>query len=185
MIEEFCRVTQGWRLVDGFTNDPRAAEYFWSRTAFDSFNMNQGEKVIVLFKLHGSTTWICLGSRIVKSPPVYSEADSSFPNIIIYPATRKVAIEDLFFTAYDYLEKGLSRATFCLVVGYSFRDYDSLMRFKTAKLANPQLRIVVLDSRAHDLSEGLKEQGVGVEPLPFLFDLQEAEYVPRIGELLK
>lgn len=54
-----------------------------------------------------------------------------------------------------------------------------------AKLANPQLRIVVLDPRTDDLSEGLKEQGVGVEPLPFLFDLQEAEYVPRIGELLK
>jgi len=72
-----------------------------------------------------------------------------------------------------------------LVVGHSFRDYDSLIRFKTAKLANPQLRIVALDPRADDLSEGLKEQGAGVEPLPFLFDLQGAEYVPRIGELLK
>jgi hypothetical protein len=184
-VEEFCRLTSGWTLVDGFINDPRGAEYYWNRSAFDGFTFEPSEKVIVLFKLHGSTTWAALGNRIVKSAPVFDGGDPAFPNVMIYPATRKVAIEEPFFTAYDYLEKCLSHAEFCLVIGYSFRDYDCVMRFKAAKIANPALKVIVLDPNAANLAEDLSGRGVEIQPLPSTFPISEDQYIPRIESLLK
>ena len=184
-VEEFCRLSKDWRLVDGFINDPKGAEYYWSRGAFDEFTFESGEKVIILFKLHGSTTWTGLGNRIIKSAPVFDGGDPNYANIMIYPSTRKVAIEEPFFTAYDYLEKCLSCAEFCLVIGYSFRDYDCIMRFKAAKLANPTLRVTVLDLNAAKLAEDLGKRSVQVQPLTFMYPITEDQYIPQLEALLK
>jgi hypothetical protein len=48
----------------------------------------------VLFKLHGSADWLKIQGRIVKSQPIYDPTDPAYQNVMIYPATRKVAIED-------------------------------------------------------------------------------------------
>ena len=103
---------------------------------------------------------------------------------LIYPATRKVAIEDPYFTAYDYLEKCLTCAELYVVVGYSFRDYDCVMRFKAAKLANPNLSVLLVDPWAGKISKEIGEAGVEAEPLPLLFPLQENQ-CPHLAELIK
>jgi len=100
---------------------------------------------------------------------------------MIYPATRKVAIEEPFFTAYDYLEQCLDKAQSCLVIGYSFRDYDTLMRFKSAKLSNERLRILVLDPAAVEICKTLeREHRVLAYPIPHAFGRDEEEYLALI-----
>jgi hypothetical protein len=165
VVEEFCRLAQGWSLCAGLTNDAAVGEYYWSRRAYEEFTMEPGGRAIILFKLHGSTTWVRQGRRILKSPAFYTGDDVMCENVMIFPATRKVAIEDPYFTGYDYLEKCLSAAQLCLVVGYSFRDYDTLMRFKAAKLSNPALEIHLIDPLAHIIKEQMEKNDINAEPL--------------------
>ena len=178
-VEKFCSA-QKMRLTDGFTHDELTQEYVWSRAAFDELS---GSSVgsLVLFKLHGSANWHRDQGRVIKGPPTYDVGDPHYQNVMIYPATRKVATEDPFFTAYDYLEQCLDKADSCLVIGYSFRDYDTLMRFKSAKLSNKHLRIAVLDPAAETICKYLESHGVLAFPIPYaLGGVQEAEYLPLI-----
>lgn len=184
MVEEFCRLAQGWTLSAGLINDAAVGEYYWSRGAYDGFKLEPGEKAIVLFKLHGSTTWVRQGRRILKSAATYTGDDKMCENIMIFPATRKVAIEDPYFTAYDYLEKCLRAAQLCLVIGYSFRDYDTLMRFKAAKTSNPNLQVCILDPQADELRSNLLEHQVDARPLRFMYGFQTKEYMEAIRKLV-
>lgn len=130
-VEDFC-ASQGVRITDGFVRDPRARKHVWDRKNFDQFVLPEAgsadaqEESLVLFKLHGSADWFLKGDRIIKSEPMYVPADTDYHSVMIYPATRKVAIEEPYFTAYDYLEQCLDNAKSCLAIGYSFTDYDTL-----------------------------------------------------------
>lgn len=180
-VEEFCS-SQGLSLVDGFLHDERRQQYVWSRVAFDEF-FGSPESHLVLFKLHGSTNWIRDQIRIVKSPAsVYDVSDPDYKNVMIYPATNKIATKEPFFTAYDYLERCLDAAAFCLVIGYSFRDYDTLMRFKSASLSNRKLRIAVLDPRATEIKKELKAHGIESVPIPYALGTQEPAYMEFIAK---
>ena len=177
-VEKFCAL-QGLRLTDGFKHDERTQEYVWNREVFDAIKLLPNS--LVLFKLHGSANWHLEQNRVIKGPPTYDVDDPDYRNVMIYPATRKVAIEDPFFTAYDYLEQCLDKADSCLVVGYSFRDYDTLMRFKSAKLSNRHLKIAVLDPAADNICKNLEAHGISAYPIPYaLGGGQESEYLPLI-----
>lgn len=178
-VERFC-ASQGLRLTDGFVHKEQTQEYVWDRVAFDRF-AGSPENSLVLFKLHGSATWHLEHERILKGPPMYDINDPEYRNVMIYPATTKVAISEPFFTAYDYLERCLDAAESCLVIGYSFRDYDTLMRFKSAKLSNRRLRIAVLDPHADAVCKHLEAHGISGFPIPYAFGgYHESEYLPLI-----
>lgn len=182
-VEKFC-AEQSLRLIDGFRHDDRTQEYVWNRAAFDGPLAPLG--ALVLFKLHGSANWHKDHGRIIKGPPTYDVGDPDYQNVMIYPATRKVATEDPFFTAYDYLEQCLDKADSCLVVGYSFRDYDTLMRFKSAKLSNRHLKIAVLDPAAEAICERLEGHGITAHPIPHAFGGdQESEYLTLITSAIQ
>jgi len=178
-VEKFC-AAQHLRLTDGFVHDEGTQEYIWNREAFDRFAYSDNS--VVLFKLHGSTNWHKEGTRIIKGPSTYDVGDPDYQNVMIFPATRKVAIDEPFFTAYDYLEQCLDKAESCLVIGYSFRDYDTLMRFKSAKLSNKRLKIVVLDPSADTIcDQNLRAHGIKAYPIPHaLGEEQESQYLPLI-----
>lgn len=179
-MEDFCRQSN-LDLVDGFVHDAQNHEYIWKRSGFDeTYALTNA---LVLFKLHGSTNWIRSDKKIVKAPPVYG-IDSAYEHALIYPATRKVAINEPFFTAYDYLEKCLSNAECCLVIGYSFRDYDTLMRFKAAAISNKNLRILILDPRANELAKELNQHGISPIPIAKTFGLQEEDYLQLLKQHL-
>jgi hypothetical protein len=155
-----------YALCDGFFHDEDSMTYIWKRSQFDKFQPSETKKDIVLFKIHGSTNWTKAGKRITKSStPIFVEDDSAHENVLIYPATRKVAIEDPFFTGYDYFQKCTEHCSLCIVIGYSFRDYDSLTKFMSASRSNEQLKLLIIDPRAKEICSSLKERGIRAEPL--------------------
>jgi hypothetical protein len=156
-VEEFC-CSYNIKIVDGFADSTRR-EYRWDRYNFDGFT-SATENSLALFKLHGSADWFKAQNQIVRSQPTFNAAERGYENLMIYPARRKVAIDEPYFTAYDYLEKCLTSARMCLVIGYSFRDYDTLMRFKAASLSNPDLRITVFDPNATEICGLLQQHGI-------------------------
>ena len=167
-VETFCR-THEFQLIDGFRHDPLRQSYFWSRDAFEDLSDSNLGK-LVLFKLHGSTDWFKQGDRLFKGQSMYGADDPDYRHVMIYPATQKIAISEPYFTAYDYLVRCLDAAESCLVVGYSFRDYDTRMRFKSALLTNPSLKIVVLDPDAENLCKNLLDDNILAYPVPYPLD---------------
>ncbi len=183
VVETLCRTQLNCTLIDGFRNDASRSEYFWDRDVFDKASFSSGES-LVLFKLHGSANWVQSGSRVSKGASMFGRDDTLYKNVLIFPATRKVAIEDPYFTCYDYLGKCLSNAELCLVIGYSFRDYDALTRFKAAEIQNPKLRILVLDNMADERIKFLSENGIQGTALPYVVGIQEDQYLPKLAGAL-
>ena len=150
-VEEFCYLNQDYALVDGFMPDGR--DYVWDGATFHSFHLVPQKKNIVLFKLHGSVNWIYVKAKreIFRTQPFHQQADTSkYSNILIYPATHKVATSEPYFTAYDYYGRCCERSQSPLTIGYSFRDYDALARLRSAQSFNQGL--VVLPTQTGHLS---------------------------------
>lgn len=165
-IERFCEIDSGeYALEDGFFHNGPARRYEWRRSQFDDFKLVENKRNIILFKLHGSADWIRMEDATVKSPPFFAPDGSGYQNILIYPAKRKVAIDEPFFTAYDYYQRCLERARFCIVIGYSFRDYDALTKLMSAAGINPNLRLLVIDPQASGHCKMLRSKGIPADPL--------------------
>lgn len=184
-IEEFCEaLPNDYHLEDGFHHDADSKSYIWQRSQFDSYAVNQGKKNIVLFKLHGSANWTKSRKGIVKSvATIFVKDDSVHQNVLIYPATRKVAIEDPYFTAYDYFRRTVLGCHCCVVIGYSFHDYDMLTGLKSASAANPKLRTLVIDPMADKIAKELERNGIKAEPVQTIFGDERflAAYVSPIA----
>ena len=183
VVETLCYEHLKCALVDGFQANPIRPEYFWNRQVFDEASFSSGPS-LVLFKLHGSANWVRSGVRILKGAPMFGGEDPLHKNVLIFPATRKVAIEDPYFTSYDYLGKCLSNAKLCLVIGYSFRDYDALTRFKAAGIQNPNLNIVVFDPKATELIKFLTGNGIRSSGIPYAVGVQENQYSVMVLAML-
>jgi hypothetical protein len=182
-VEDLCADLK-WTITDGFVDVGRT--YVWNRNAFEK-PASPLETSLVLFKLHGSASWAQNRGRIVRSLPFYAGADPDYINVMIYPATSKVAIKEPFFTAYDYLEKCLTATCLCLVIGYSFRDYDALMRFKSASLQNPRLKVAILDPSAEEICKELVAHGVRAVPVCYALGDEkfETEYLRKVVTLCR
>jgi hypothetical protein len=188
-VETFCQAKAGeFRLCDGFVPQWNAGSPRWRRESIDQLQLGAtNQKDVVLFKLHGSTSWFKREGDFIKSDAaIYAEADSSFENLLIYPARRKVASEDPYFTAYDYFQRTLENCRLCVVIGYSFRDYDALSRLRSAASYNTDLQLLVMDPSASYLCEGLRRQGVTAAPLTQVFGDKAGEqaYLSAIGNAL-
>lgn len=121
----------------------------------------------------------------MRSVPSSFEPGAGYESMMIYPAQSKVASEEPFFTGYDYLQRCLSRARFCLTVGYSFRDYDTVMRFRIAARTNRKLRVAVLDPGAEKLCAELCGYQVRAEPIVCSLGENPDEYYSIIRDMLE
>ena len=149
-IEVFCEQTE-YELVNGFKAKGRSQDYIWDRATYDEFSPDSNSKKVVLFKLHGSVNWYKKGQDIVHSAIPFYLFEQAKRNIIIWPTKTKVAIEDPFFTSYDYLHHCLQHTKAVIFIGYSFRDFDTLTRIKSALIINPELRLTIVDPQANAL----------------------------------
>ena len=154
-IEEFYRQRDGqYALCDGFNYDRAERQNFWSRSVFDKLQLETEKRNLALFKLHGSVDWVLVKSnqRIRRGQAMFDMMDAdAYENVLIYPATRKIATDDPFYTGYEYFERCCERAKVCVAIGYSFRDYDALTRLRGAASVNDSLNLVLLDPRAEEI----------------------------------
>jgi len=183
-IETFCRLSGKYECVDGFVHDPESKEYVWSSNGYESTIVRTDRRPVILFKLHGSTDWVKRGERLVKGgAPIFAGGDPKHSNMMIYPATEKIAYFDPFFTCYTYLEECLSRARYCLVIGYSFRDYDALTRMRAAMRKNPGLVLEVLDPNATTIVDRVLDFEIKAKPITGM--LSTGHPLPVISPFVK
>lgn len=134
-------------LVDGFTSDAFGGQ--WSRKVFDSFKVDGRNETIVLFKLHGSTTWY-------KDPAhpglIRRSTAGDSPRVLIYPTRVKpdVVGEEPFSTAYEYFRHTLRQAKLCVVIGFSFRDPAVNDIISQGLDLNSALRLVIVEPRMNE-----------------------------------
>jgi hypothetical protein len=189
-IETFCALRHDeYQITDGFHYDDATREHYWQESVFDGFRPTEGKRNMVLFKLHGSVDWLLVKSvdKIRRTAAMYDRLDADeYENVLIYPATRKIAVDEPYFTAYDYYQKCCERAKVCLVIGYSFRDYDALSRLRAAMSANPQLRLALVSPDAQIVLDRLPLPRNRKVPLSFVFGLPDhvKDYLAAIGQLL-
>ncbi len=184
-VETFCARSSGYEIEDGFANE--AGNWVWRREKFDNYERAVNKKHIILFKLHGSARWVKKDGRILRLPfPIYEGED--FENVLIYPARKKVALDDPFFTAYDYFHRTMDTCGCCIVIGYSFRDYDALTKLTSASAFNPRLKILVVDPQVENIRSKLSEKGIRCTPARQTFGEDIAymhEVAKHIGEAVK
>lgn len=165
-IEVFgARNSEQYLLDDGFSAMANNPNHSWSKRHFESLRVDQEKRHLVLFKLHGSTNWFKDRTtdppRILKSDVVvHLPEDPNYENLLIYPAERKLLLDDPYFTAYDYFHRTLEHCKLCIVIGYSFRDNDALSRLRSAASLNEHLKILIVDPCAEVLSIMLEKYGV-------------------------
>jgi hypothetical protein len=186
-IEDFCQQKhEQYALCDGFEYDRASRQSYWSRSAFDNFQLEPNKKNIVLFKLHGSVDWVLVkaNQKIRRGQAMYDQMDSdAYGNILIYPATNKIATEDPFYTGYEYFERCCERAKVCLAIGYSFRDYDALTRLRGAVSVNDRLHLLLVGPSAGKVLTSVRIPDERKIPLPFKFGEKPDELGP-ISECL-
>jgi hypothetical protein len=161
-IEAFCEGGFArYALNDGFRYLEAERREGWTREHFDSPSRHHGKRNLALFKLHGSADWIMIGSRIRRAEPRYvTDGEEHWSNCLVYPAKKKVSLEDPYFTCYDYFLHCLEQTKVCVTIGYSFRDYDALTRVKSAMLNNERLILIVI---APDATEVVHRLGFSPE----------------------
>jgi len=133
------------KLIDGFTARPMGM--IWDPMLFHRLKGSRYWQ-IVLFKLHGSTSWYQQSNKqIVKI--THAENDpGELRSAVIYPVREKsvLATQEPFATPYRYLRACLGGGVrLCVVIGYSFRDPQVNEAFVAGLSENEHLRVLILD----------------------------------------
>jgi hypothetical protein len=187
-FEEYCK-EKGLILIDGFPLSPsKGRDYVWEGSNFDKFAPDKNKTQMILFKLHGSVTWY-EERGVIKflGASLHLNGKGSIKNAIIYPAKNKIALGDPFFTAYDYFQRCLDRASVAIFIGYSFRDYDTVTKIKSAFKYNPKLKVLVLSLHASEIVDAtFPIFRDSIETIRFKFGtpLHQASYLRQITEFI-
>jgi hypothetical protein len=153
-IEDFVDASEGmFRLVDGF---PTGSRRSWEPdTMLHSYVPDpSGRNTLLLFKLHGSSTWrLHKNTReVTKESTAEPVTDASlYENALVWPAQTKSIPKGPYTINYRYLRGCLAQATICVVVGFSFRDEVIRRYFAESVATNKSLRLVIIDPRAEKL----------------------------------
>lgn len=181
---------QDYELVDGFTG---GQVHRWSPEQelhrYQHSAAGAASRTVLLFKLHGSSSWYRQrGSDIVIKAggmAARMNQDPNLENALVWPRQTKHVPQGPYAVNYRYLRECLGLASWCIVIGFSFRDEEIRRYFKNAVAANRELRLVLVDPRAETvIGETLQlTDGDRVNPISSEFSL---EHLPAVGaELTK
>jgi hypothetical protein len=187
-FEKYAEVRK-FDLIDGIYPTPSGRELIWREENFNKFIPKNEKKYLILFKLHGSVTWY-EDEGIIKylDVAIHRGERERIRNVIIYPAKNKIALDNPFFTGYDYFQRCLDHARIGIFVGYSFRDYDTVTKIKSALKFNDALRILILDPNAPQIiTTSFSDFQDRIIPLEFKFGLEsdEQSYLKEISKHLQ
>jgi len=154
--------------------------FFNSKNEFNP-NITQGkifnkETIISIMHLHGSIFFYKdrIENKILNTQISSYLEDVRYENKIIYPLKDKTPIEEPFFTYYDYFSRCLDNAKYLIVVGYSFRDSESLNRIKSSLIFNKELKIIIVDLEADKIKENIFSNSEKIISLNYSF--YDSEY---------
>ncbi len=148
VIEDFVDASQeGFELVDGFSTGSRR-EWF-PDTTFHQFRADSTPtRRILLFKLHGSSTWRVRRNtrQFTKESTAEPASDqSAYENALVWPGLTKAIKTGPYQTNYAYLEACLGNAELCIVIGFSFRDDVIRDIIQNAINSNAGLQLAIID----------------------------------------
>ena len=157
-------------IEDGFMKTPTGER--WARQAFDTFHCRPQKINLVLFKLHGSTSWYkeeAPPHSIRKFPRAAPELAGSRA-ALIYPTQVKTQAtqEEPFQTAYAYFRETMMHANLGIIIGFSFRDPAINETIRYALANNSNLKLAVIEPKINKrkggaLSQLVDKLGIGQE----------------------
>ena len=157
-------------IEDGFMKTPTGER--WARQAFDTFQCHPQKVNLVLFKLHGSTSWYkeeAPPHSIRKFPRPAPELAGSRA-ALIYPTQVKTQAtqEEPFQTAHAYFRETMMHANLGIIIGFSFRDPAINETIRYALANNSNLKLAVIEPKINKrkggaLSQLVDKLGIGQE----------------------
>jgi hypothetical protein len=143
-VEAVIDKSPDWNLIDGF--EPNKSSPRWSVDTFRNYQgYSSNKRDIVLFKLHGSSTWgrLKTSDDIFRLPPHLQRNPGQYEHVIMYPSQAKQGLDaQPFRTAYSYLEECLEHTQKCVIIGTSFRDREINTVIRTAMRRSSKLRLI-------------------------------------------
>ncbi len=136
-------------IVNGFGRNRK-----FNPKIFERYSIKDRNRVFI-FHLHGSIYFFedkdfkCIRFSEI---PTYQE-DANYKNQIIYPTKDKTPKDEPFLTYYNYLSRLLDVTEYVIFIGYSFRDYESLVRIQSSLNYNDKLRVIIVDNKAKELKK--------------------------------
>ena len=170
-------------IIDGFESQ-QTKKYIWKRKIFDNFKPKKDNINIPLFKLHGSVTWYKKDGEILYLEiPFNTRENNNINNTLIFPTQNKICIEDPFYSAYEYFHRCIDKSKLLIVIGYSFRDYDTLAKIKSSLDYNGNLKIIIFDAKAEKYKKEIFNNSSKVIPINSNFDFDSVKCLLEIIEI--
>jgi hypothetical protein len=138
-----------YRLIDGFTSGGGLGER-WMREVFDNYGAVSQNVDLILFKLHGSTSWYKNKQGGIKRFAEPAPQIGQSKVVLVYPTQVKAEAiqEEPFKTSYEYFKSALEHTKKCIIIGFSFRDPAINNLFSIALAKNRELMLIIIDQAA-------------------------------------
>lgn len=121
IIEQFSASFSDFQLRDGFTHNDKLRRYLWDQNSFDR-SYESKNKLIKLFKLHGSLDWK-RSEHVIERSSHEVRGIPHTKDLLIYPASKEPPSEPPFDSLYKRFGTEIGGAEEpWLVIGFSFRD---------------------------------------------------------------
>lgn len=180
VFEKVCTLME-INLYDGFKNER------WNPNNY--IRAKERRNKAVYFKLHGSVDWYIddRTKEIKKGPSILLEKKRHYENIIIYPTKNKLPLNEPFSSLYNFFETYLFQTSFCIFVGYSFNDYETLSIIKRARNNNKKLTFLIVDTNPENIIENIFRD-IGIEknivPIKKSFGWQNSAIIQELKKYL-
>lgn len=153
IIEQFSADFLDFELIDGFTRNHKMRRDLWDPKSFDR-SYEGKNKLIKLFKLHGSLDWKRSEYGIERS----SHEVRGIPrtkDLLIYPASKEPPSDPPFDSLYKRFGAEISEAKEpWLVIGFSFRD-PYLNRFFLDYIESGRQPLIVMSNDCENIATNL------------------------------
>lgn len=163
-------------LKDGFKNSPLGER--WARDVFDKFSPRQTKTNLILFKLHGSTSWYrdAVSPELIRKFPTPAPELAGSRAALIYPTQVKTQAtqEEPFQTAYEYLRETMIHTKLIVIIGFSFRDPAINDILRDALTKNEGLKLAVVEPNMDE------DPGVAFRELLDKLGIEEREWRGRM-----
>jgi hypothetical protein len=144
-IETFFEM-EGVETTDGYADSGLNADDGQVIVRFDE-NEFRNPRAVKIYRLYGSIRYARKGSFVTKVDPYLwslPETTGSYGDLLVYPGSTKIIWNEPQLQLFYRLQQRLLTASYCIVIGYSFRDRAVAEIFHDALRLNTALTIFLI-----------------------------------------